>query len=60
MKGDVNKNTSPMTGGRDDIQPPLRYGAMVFVLQVHRDSESTADLPGATSRAVATANHGSI
>jgi hypothetical protein len=32
-----------MTGGRDDIQPPLRYGAMVFVLQVHRDSESTAD-----------------
>jgi hypothetical protein len=60
MKGDVKKNTSPIAGDRNEIQPALRYGAAVFVLRVHRDSESTADLPGATSRAIATANHGSI
>lgn len=60
MKGDVNKNSSAMTGDRDDIQPRLRRRAAVFVLQIHGASESTADFPVAASRAVAGANHGSI
>jgi hypothetical protein len=60
MKGDVNKNSSPLTGDRDEIQPKLRWRAGVFVFQIHGDSESTADLPDAASRAVVVANHGSI
>jgi hypothetical protein len=51
MKGDVNKNTSPMTGDRDEIQPTLRRSALGFAFrQIHGDLESTADFPDAASR----------
>jgi hypothetical protein len=60
MKGEVNKNSSPTTGDRNEIQPTLCCEVRVFMPQVHGNSESTADLPDAASRAVAVANHGSI
>jgi hypothetical protein len=60
MKGEVNKNSSPTTGDRNDIQPTLRREVDVFFPQIHGNSESTADLSDAASRGVAVANHGSI
>jgi hypothetical protein len=60
MKGEVNKNSSPPTGDRNEIQPTLRCEVEVFVPQVHGNSESTADLSDAASRVVVVANHGSI
>jgi hypothetical protein len=62
MKGDVNKNTPATTGDRDDIQPISRRNAAVFAcLQIHVDVGSTGtDFPDAASRAVVSANHGSI
>jgi hypothetical protein len=47
MKRDIKRNTSPLTGEGDEIQPALEYGA-------------AANSPDAASRAVAGANHGSI
>src|ERR1700733_8181450 len=41
IKGDVNRNTSPLTGELRGIQPVLQRGGVVSAfLQIHRDADS--------------------